>query len=51
MLRKNGDIRKKREQEPNLFADADADSVPLILDIVAATLTNSVGDDVALGSS
>ena len=39
-----------REQEPNLFAD-DADSVPLILDIVAATLTNSVGDDVALGSS
>ena len=49
MLRNNGDIRKKREQEPNLFADADA--VPLILDIVAATLTNSVGDDVALGSS
>ena len=41
MLRKNGDIRKKREQEPNLLADADA--VPLILDIVAATLTNSVG--------
>lgn len=46
MWRNNAGIRKIRKPLPNHFADA----VPLILDIVAATLTNFVRD-VALDSS
>ena len=46
MWRNNAGIRKIRKPQPNHFADA----VPLILDIVAATLTNFVRD-VALDSS